>query len=64
MGLELAAILIVISGLVVYERGTMLSNANCMLISEAGERAAGFGVLMAICATPWFIIGYAFAQIS
>ena len=63
MGLGLAAILI-ISGLVVYERGAVLSDADCLLVSEAGERAAGFGVLMAICATPWFIIGYALAQLS
>lgn len=64
MELELAAILIVITGLIVQERGMMLTNAGCFFISEAGERSAGFGALIAICAAPWVAIGIALSHIA
>jgi hypothetical protein len=57
MGLELAAIFIVTAGLLVQERGIILANADCCFVSEAGERAMGFGMLISICAMPWVLIG-------
>lgn len=62
MELELAVIPIIMSGLIVQERGMMLAGSNCPALSEAGERAAGFGMLMTICALPWLAIGIAVSR--
>ena len=64
MGLELAAILIVTTGLVVQERGVILMSADCVVVSEAGERAMGFGLLIGICAVPWVVIGFALSHLT
>ena len=64
MGLELAAILIIMTGLTVQERGMMLAASDYLEVSETGERAAGLGMLITICALPWLAIGIAISHLS
>jgi hypothetical protein len=62
MGLALVAILTVIFGLLVQERGRDLACAMSPVVRKAGRRSASFGALIALAATPWVVIGIGFAQ--
>lgn len=59
MELALVSIVMVIAGLISRERGLKLATQShpSSVTREDGLRAAGFGLLVAIVAAPWPVIG-------
>ena len=59
MALALFAILMVIAGLIVRERGLRIvrENPRSLAATRNGLRASAFGAFIAIIALPWLVIG-------
>lgn len=59
MALALFAILMVLAGLIIRERGEVLVRTNPRSLDaiRSGLRASAFGAFLAILAMPWLVIG-------
>lgn len=64
MWLALAAVSILLFGLIVHARGHAIATTGrpAEALAAAGRRASSFGALIAVVAAPWLVIGFAASQ--